>query len=118
MRPVPKKILFESAVHQLLSAVRRGRGRLAEEFKISTGEIDSIVDDVTFTDLGSRKMKLQLNSRSDVEFEIDYAGAQFYGRGDMSGKESSVEELTEIASSNEVFFDACVRQVFERIVRR
>lgn len=114
---MPKKILFESAVHQLLTAVRRGRPRLAQKFNVPVEMIESTIDDAEFIDLGAKKLKITLRSKPQIEFELDYAGAEFYGRGDLAGKESAPEELVLFAQKNEAFFDQCAVTVFERILK-
>lgn len=92
-------------------ALRRRRRDQAARFARAPEELETLINEVEIEDLGSKKMKLKFPNGRLVE--ADYAGAQFYGRGDLGKDPSRHEDLVGIVKANDSFFDDLADRVME-----
>lgn len=114
---MPKKILFECAVHQLLAATQD----ILQGFKCSSeGYLTAIscVDSWEFEYLGPKQMRLSWSLPTPGEIVINYTSAQFYTRGDVENfvTKQKMRDLIDsgydqICQQNRDFFKALSRQV-------
>lgn len=79
---MPKKILFESAVHQMVVATRGLLDDLKNKRDSRFEPWSACVATWKFEYLGPKKMMLRWTQPSSGERLIDYSDAQFYTRGD------------------------------------
>ena len=79
---MPKKILYESSVHQFLWAGRRLREKLAITDPPKASQLADWINALTFIDPGSRGLQISWTSPVQGEHRIDLRSAKFYTRGD------------------------------------
>jgi 2-polyprenyl-3-methyl-5-hydroxy-6-metoxy-1,4-benzoquinol methylase len=109
---MPKKILFESAVHQFLWAGRRLRERLAETDPAAAGQLSAWLNGLTLENPGPGLLVLRWSAPTAGEHRVEFKGAKFYTRGDAAAHSQRQQEagLTftddKIMAQNRAFFDA------------
>jgi SAM-dependent methyltransferase len=114
---MPKKILFESAVHQFLSAAKRRREQLHATDPAQAERLRAWVSALTIDNPGGGRLRVAWQEpRADQHF-IELKNARFYTRGDAefhcrrqseSGLLFSADRIME---QNIAFFDGEVRAV-------
>lgn len=107
---MPKKILFESAVHQFVAAGRR----LASEHRSSdplwSSKLRDWIRDLQFAYVRPHGMLIKWTTPSRGELLVKFDGARFYTRGDLSSARSEDSELLTVRGDdcmrlNRKFFD-------------
>jgi hypothetical protein len=117
---MPKKILFESAVHQLAMSGKRLLTELQEKNPTEAMEIKKFTHSWMFTHLGKKGIKLSWAYPTPGEREFDFEDASFYFRGDSpSAVEKQREEgilfrPDEIQGRNQAFFDSLFQSLREQ----
>lgn len=107
---MPKKILFESAVHQLAWAGKRRLATLAEAGR-DTAELRAFLRSLEPRQTGPKTMLVSWTTPAAASFEVDFAGARFYQRGDspttarVPAATALVDEDDPIERHNRLFFD-------------
>lgn len=103
---MPKKILFESAVHQITFAAKRFK----QNNSFAKSDFDLFIQSWSFQDLGNRKLRLQWTYPTANSIEIDCTPAQLYTRNDLIQQAHSVlEDPTQTA--NRDFFDNVLKMI-------
>ena len=82
---MPKKVLFESAIHQL----SRAGVRISENHPTLSTQLLTFAKSWNFEHQGKNKIKVSWNYPTAGESEVDYKEATLYFRGDLP---KSVEE--------------------------
>jgi hypothetical protein len=114
---MPKKIFFESAVHQFVAATQE----LLQDLKTSPGDYQkaiACVDSWTFEYTGPKQMKIRWSLPKSGETVIDFTPAQFYTRGDSESfvSKQKARDLIDanrdqVFQQNRDFFKKLSRQV-------
>src|SRR5205823_2284406 len=107
---MPKKILFESAVHQLAAAGTRRLKVLAESGRDTAG-LRAFLRSLDLRQTDSRRMRATWMLPTKGSCDIDFTGARFYQRGDSpvtagrqaNGQSPEGDDATE--RHNREFFD-------------
>lgn len=119
---MPKRILFESAVHQLASSGKRRFTQLAKEGKTSENSeqvknLRQFVHSWQFKHLDKGTLKIEWSYPKSGEVELNYKDVHFYTRGDSP---KAVEEQKEkglisaadlVREDNEKFFDSKFQEI-------
>lgn len=105
---MPKKVLFESAIHQL----SRAGVRVSQSHPNISSELLTFAKSWNFVHQGKNKIKVSWSYPNPGEIEVDYKDATLYFRGDIA---KSIEEQTNkgmpfapdvIQERNKNFFDS------------
>lgn len=103
---MPKKILVESAIHQLVRAAERRVARLDS----AADDLTKFIQSWTLEDLGQKKLLVRWTYPSSGEYQIDFLKAKFYqGNNPDLGK----SEGDEIQKHNQEFFDSLAEEIFK-----
>ena len=108
---MPKKILYESAVHQFLWAARRLRERLAVSAPADATRLAAWVSSLTIENPGAGQVRIAWSEPGPGEHLIALRNAKFYTRGDATAHSQKQAEagLTfsadRIMAQNVAFFD-------------
>jgi len=117
---MPKKILYESAVHQFLWAGRRLREDLAGSSPAEAGRLANWINALTIENPGAGGLRLAWTSPVAGEHRVELKNARFYTRGDAAPHYKRQQEagLTfhddKIMAQNIAFFDGELRTVLAR----
>ena len=112
---MPKKILYESAIHQFLWSAKRLRLRLQSNFPIYADRLASWIARLNFAYSRSGALDISWNKPKFGTHTLILKGAKFYTRGDTvahtqrqatAGMAFSDDQ---IMNSNQTFFDAELR---------
>lgn len=106
---MPKKILFESAVHQLAASGSR-RIRAQEEAGRDSMRLRSFLRGLNLEHTGPRTIRASWTAPLSGSLDIDFSGARFYLRGDSVAAASAQPPRTPAADDptelhNRRFFD-------------
>jgi SAM-dependent methyltransferase len=108
---MPKKILYESAVHQFLWAARRLCQHLEKSAPADAEKLGRWVNALTIENPGGRRVRIGWTSPQPGAHQIDLQSARFYTRGDSEphARQQIEAGLTfaddRIMAQNVVFFD-------------
>jgi 2-polyprenyl-3-methyl-5-hydroxy-6-metoxy-1,4-benzoquinol methylase len=114
---MPKKILFESAVHQFLWAAKRKREQLQSADPVRAERFRAWVSALTIENPGGGRMRVAWQDPRPDEHFIELKNAHFYTRGDAEPHyrrqaEAGLPFATDrIMEQNAAFFDGEVRTV-------
>lgn len=114
---MPKKILYESAVHQFLWAARRAREQLAETSPAEAGRLAEWLQRLTIENPGAGQLRVAWQEPRPGEHLIALRHAKFYTRGDAPAHSQKQAEagLTfhedRVMAQNVAFFDGELRSV-------
>ena len=117
---MPKKVLFESAVHQLAMAGKRLLATAAQSGDPRFQELKRFIDSWHFSHLGKSTMDLGWSIPTSGSMTIDFHKAHFYTRGDTSEnvdkqkKSGLVFSTDSVKVDNEEFFDRLLEEVLSR----
>src|SRR5688572_9441161 len=117
---MPKKILYESAVHQFLWAGRRLREQLAGAQPSEAVRLADWINALTIENPGPGAVRVAWSSPAAGEHRIELKNARFYTRGDAPAHYQRQAEagLTfkddRIMAQNVAFFDGELRTVLTR----
>jgi 2-polyprenyl-3-methyl-5-hydroxy-6-metoxy-1,4-benzoquinol methylase len=117
---MPKKILYESAVHQFLWAGRRLREGLAATNPAEAGRFADWINALTIENPGPGGVRVAWANPHAGEHRIELKNAKFYTRGDAAPHYKRQQEagLTfyddKIMAQNIVFFDGELRAVLSK----
>lgn len=117
---MPKKILYESAVHQFLWAGRRLRERLAATAPSDATRLSSWINALAIENPGPGQVRVAWSTPLAGEHFIPLRQAKFYTRGDAAvhAQKQVAAGLTfgsdRIMAQNVVFFDGELRTVLTR----
>jgi len=106
---MPKKILQESAIHQLASAGRRLQERLGPA---ESAGVARWLSALAFDQPGPGRLRVRWSSPVEGEHELAFKGARFYTRGDAAPHAASQEAAGQlfqddrVMAANRGFFDA------------
>ena len=115
---MPKKILFESAIHQFLWAGKRLRLRL--ESTHSASDLDTLAQWLNSLELinpGAGAMLIRWPSPTAGEHTLSFKGAKFYTRGDAEAHTRRQTESGQLFApdqtqgANQTFFNEALRKV-------
>jgi SAM-dependent methyltransferase len=108
---MPKKILYESAVHQFLWAARRLCQHMETSAPADAERLGGWVKALTIENPGGRRVRILWTAPQPGVHDIELQGAKFYTRGDSEplAKQQTEAGLTfaddRIMAQNTVFFD-------------
>ncbi len=115
---MPKKILFESAKHHILTAARQ----IVAETTADTAaaeRLHSKINAWTFKHEGGKKLLVQWDQPTACEIKIDFSAAKFYTRGDLdqtdtanAGNNQDGEQ--EITDKNRAVFRRLAAELLQR----
>jgi 2-polyprenyl-3-methyl-5-hydroxy-6-metoxy-1,4-benzoquinol methylase len=114
---MPKKILFESAVHQFLWAASRLRARLRPASSADAQQLADWVNALQFDHPGAGQLRIAWTNPARGEHVIELKSARFYTRGDTPmhmQQQSALGVLgpeDRVMSANMQFFDEALRTV-------
>ncbi len=117
---MPKKILYESAIHQFLWAGRRLREDLAATDPAAAARLADWINALTIENPGPGGVRLAWPSPQPGEHRIELQNAKFYTRGDAAAftQKQTAAGLTftddRIMAQNIAFFDGELRTVLTR----
>lgn len=117
---MPKKILYESAVHQFLWAARRLRENLAATQPAEAARLADWINALTIENPGPGAVRVAWTGPQAGEHRIELKNAKFYTRGDAAAfyKKQADAGLTfhddKIMAQNIAFFDGELRTVLTR----
>jgi len=117
---MPKKILFESAVHQFLWAGRRLREHLAAARPDEAARLGAWINALTIENPGPGAVRLAWSGPQAGEHRIELKPAKFYTRGDALAftQKQTEADLTftddRIMAQNLAYFDGELRTVLIR----
>ncbi len=117
---MPKKILYESAVHQFLWAGRRLRENFAATSPAEAARLAGWINALTIENPGPGAVRLAWLAPQPGEHRIEFRNAKFYTRGDAAAHTKRQQEagLTfhddKIMAQNIAFFDGELRTVLMR----
>ena len=115
---MPKKILFESAVHQLAQAGKRLLSNLNETNY--RNDVRLFIHSWHFEHLGGRKYEISWTHPTVGSYTINFASASFYLRGDnpaaVEKQKSNNLTFTDDSTKemNERFFDETLLTILEQ----
>ncbi len=113
---MPKKILYESAVHQFLWAGRRLREQLAKSNAAEAARLAGWLNALTLENPGPGVLRVAWSAPRAGERRVEFKHAKFYTRGDAAAHSQRQAEagLTftddKIMAQNRAFFDAELRE--------
>lgn len=114
---MPKKILFESAVHQFLWAGRRLREQLAATDPTAGRRLADWINQLTIENPGPGGVRIVWAGPQPGEHRLDLRRAKFYTRGDAEAHARRqqvgglISDEDHIMIQNLAYFDAELRQV-------
>ena len=114
---MPKKILFESAVHQFLWAASRLRAQFALESTEKAQGLAAWIAALQIDNPGSGQLRLAWAAPAPGNCVVDYKSARFYTRGDTAAHSQRQAEAglagpgDPVMGANMIFFDEAVRAV-------
>lgn len=117
---MPKKILYESAVHQFLWAGRRLREQLAGTHPTEAVKLAGWINRLTIQNPGPGAVQIAWSSPVAGEHRIELKNARFYTRGDTPAhcQRQAEAGLTfhddQIMAQNVAFFDGELRTILIR----
>ncbi len=117
---MPKKILYESAVHQFLWAGRRLREHLAETNPAEAIRLAGWINALTIENPGPGGLRVAWSTPTPGEQRLELKNARFYTRGDAAAFSQKQNEagLTftddRVMAQNVAFFDRELRAVLVR----
>lgn len=117
---MPKKILYESAVHQLLWAGRRLREQLAETDPAAAERLADWIHRLTIENPGAGAVRVAWRFPTAGEHRLELKSAKFYTRGDAEAhyRRQAEAGLTfrddAVMEHNRSFFDAELRIMLAR----
>ena len=109
---MPKKILFESAVHQLAAAARRRQEQLQVADAARAAALARWVAGLTFDQPGPGAVRVRWTAPAAGEHTVTLKGARFYTRGDAKPHAASQDAAglpfhdDRVMATNAAFFDA------------
>lgn len=112
---MPKKILLESAIHQLAAAGRRLQDRLATVDRPRAAQLARWLAGLAFDQPGPGQMRVRWTSPTEGEHLIPLKSARFYTRGDAAAhaaRQTASGQLFQddrVMAANREFFDAVLR---------
>lgn len=116
---MPKKILYESAVHQFLSAGRRVRERLKEVDPPKAEYLAKWINALVIENAGGGTMRVAWQTGQSGEHFIEIRNAKFYTRGDAvphyqrQADAGLIFTNDKIMAANMAFFDREFRSVLK-----
>ena len=117
---MPKKILYESAVHQFLWAAKRLRLRLEESSSADAARLSAWVNALTIDNPGGSQVRIRWTGPAAGEHLLALRQAKFYTRGDSAPHSQKQAEAglvfreDQIMAQNQAFFDAELAAVLTR----
>jgi 2-polyprenyl-3-methyl-5-hydroxy-6-metoxy-1,4-benzoquinol methylase len=117
---MPKKILYESAVHQFLWAARRLRERLAKSAPAEADRLGRWINALVIDNPGGRRLHLAWTDPRPGAHDLELQGAKFYTRGDADpyARQQADAGLTfaddQVMAQNRLFFDGELYAVLTR----
>ena len=114
---MPKKILFESAVHQFLTAASRLRKALQPISPADAQRLATWVNELRLEHGGSSELHIAWQTPSPGEHTLEFRGAKFYTRGDTAAHAQRQAELgladddDRVMLANRAFFEVALREV-------
>lgn len=117
---MPKKILFESAVHQFLWAGRRLKESLAATSPADATRLADWINDLRIENPGPGAVRIAWTGPQAGEHRLELKPAKFYTRGDAAAHSQRQREagLTfqddRIMAQNRAYFDGELRTVLTR----
>jgi SAM-dependent methyltransferase len=117
---MPKKILFESAVHQFLWAAKRLQQQLQATDPAQAGRIRTWVSALTIENPGGGRMRVAWQEPHVDQHCIELKSARFYTRGDAEphyrrqAEAGLIFAADRIMEQNIAFFDGEVRAVLAK----
>ncbi|MDO8539554.1 MAG: class I SAM-dependent methyltransferase [Opitutaceae bacterium] len=116
---MPKKILFESAVHQFVWAGTRLRTELGQSAPDKAERLAAWLRELQIENPASGTMRLSWRHPAHGEHQLEFKRARFYLRGDTA-VHAEQQRATGLAhtedrvmAANMAFFDAAIRRVVE-----
>ncbi|MEO5959778.1 MAG: class I SAM-dependent methyltransferase, partial [Opitutaceae bacterium] len=112
---MPKKILFESAVHQFLWAGSRLRQRLGAASAEDAGRLAAWLNALQIENPGAGQLRVSWPAPAPGEHVVEFKSAKFYTRGDTAAHAQQQQERGLVAaedrvmSANMAFFDDALR---------
>jgi SAM-dependent methyltransferase len=113
---MPKKILFESAVHQFASAGARLQSLWRDESPAKAQRLALWLRDLQVANLGAGQLRIEWSVPSAGAHVIEFKPAKFYTRGDTPvhatlQRENSLEFAASdrVMTANRAFFDESLR---------
>lgn len=117
---MPKKILYESAVHQVLWAGRRLREQLTATDPAAAGRLADWINQLTITNPGAGTVRLTWSKPQPGEHRLELKHAKFYTRGDAAAHAQRqqvaglIGDADPIMARNLAYFDAELRHMLVR----
>jgi SAM-dependent methyltransferase len=117
---MPKKILYESAVHQFLWAAKRLRSQLEESAPTDAARLSSWVNALAIDNPGGGQVRIRWERPVAGEHLVPLKSAKFYTRGDSTTHYQKQVEAglvfsdDQIMAQNRAFFDAELATVLAR----
>lgn len=117
---MPKKVLFESAVHHLAMAGKRLLSTVGPSGDEQFSEVKRFIDSWRFAHEGKSRMLLAWSVPSEGAMHVDFHDAHFYTRGDTSDtverqrKSGLVFSEDSVKIGNEGFFDKVLQEALSR----
>lgn len=117
---MPKKILYESAVHQFLWAGRRLREQLAATDPATAGRLADWINQLTIENPGPGGVRLVWAGPQPGEHRLELKRAKFYTRGDAEAHARRQQVAGLIADEDHImvqnlaYFEAELRQVLSQ----
>lgn len=117
---MPKKILYESAVHQFLWAGRRLRENLAATDPAAADRLARWISDLTIENPGPGAVRFAWRTPRPGEHRLELKHAKFYTRGDAAAHSQRqaaaglVFAEDKVMAANVAFFDGELRTVLDR----
>ncbi|MEO5961129.1 MAG: hypothetical protein ABIZ49_08270, partial [Opitutaceae bacterium] len=112
---MPKKILFESAVHQFLWAGSRLRQRLGAASAEDAGRLATWLNALQIENPVAGQLRVSWPAPARGEHVVEFKAAKFYTRGDTAAHAQQQQERGLVAaedrvmSANMAFFDDALR---------
>lgn len=107
---MPKKILYESAVHHFLLA----GSRLQHELGAEGARLAAWIRDLRLERAGPAQLRVTWRAPVAGQYTVDFAQAQFYTKGDGTTPiEGDLKGHDAIRDANAVFFDGQFRAVLD-----
>ncbi len=115
---MPKKILFESAVHQFLWAASRLRAQWALTSPANAQTLADWIAALYIDNPGSGQLRLTWARPAPGNYVLEYKAAKFYTRGDTAAHAQQQSDAglsggpgDQVMGANMLFFDEAVRAV-------
>jgi len=117
---MPKRILYESAVHQFLAAARRRREDLAARDPAAAERLGAWVAGLAIGNPGAGELSVAWREPRPGSCRLSLKPAQFYTRGDAAAHARRQAEAglvfaaDRVMDANRAYFDAELRRVLEQ----